>query len=450
MFQCLNTAWDEHVLLQTLFPFCILTLFLRHYSCSSEIYFSNNRDLTKKLHFTGVQYHTVILVLGEGSPLLLHGTGFLYHVISRAIYRVIVICHERDFHYFDKFLAPHEADRQVLDKLRKSKNVPIEDFQLLTDKTQWETALDLVIVSKNSKTFEEIKNLVIEQVGYEDVLRHLIQCFPWGEDGEILRMIESLNTQIMLTIDDFDESLIDASNLLCILPNEQKRHLLWQRLKQISRIDVSGFSRSLLPRIKNFRPLWISFSLLWHDEELYQTSICDMTSFFMACSHHLSQCFDALPSSMKNEMNCVPLIDGEALFPDYKTARYYFCQATRTPPRLRSFHFPIIEIDLMLSILHDIYTGSNENLKMFFMKIWEELLANVFGFLNFDGIVPKWTEMELVIIRTFGEICDEKANESEVSTDLTVALQLSLRVSEARRKLAANTASGKSDSELQT
>ena len=391
--------------------------------------------MTRELRFTGVQYHTVVLVFNRRSFSEPFDTSLLYQAISRATYRVILICHEKNFDYFYKLLIHVQADRQVLHQLRESKDVPMEDFQLLTDKLEWEIALDIVILTKNIGMFEKIKNLVIKQIGSKNVLGALIKSFPWGEEGEIVRMINSLNTQDVPIINDLLEYLSHASDLLWILPNKQKRRSLWQHVKQTSIIDDSGSLKTIstfLSTATDFRLLRINMSLAWHDEELYQNSICEMTSFLVACSHHLSQCFDALPSSMKKEMNCVPLIDGLQIFPEYETARDYSFQEKLNYGLVGFMYARFWEENFIYSTPYDIYTGSNGKLRMFFIAFWEVLLDVDLS--PFENYAPKYTIKELDIIYKFEEICNEKTKEVG-STDHSVALQISNIVSNLRNKI---------------
>ena len=402
-----------------------LTLFLGRYSYSPDEISSYE---TSNLQFTGVSYHTVILVLDRESLVRLNEQSFLlYQAISRATYRAILICHEEDFDYIYKLLTPDEADRQVLNKLRESKDVRVEDFQLLTDKRQWGIALELVIVTKNIGVFEKIKNLIIRQLGYKAVLINLLEFFHWGEEGEIVRMIESLNPQAVLTADELLSSLFYASLRLWILPNEQKRRSLWQSLKQTSIIST------FLSNTTDFCVFRIYLSLLWHDEELYQTTMRKVTSFFVACSHHLSQCFDALPSSMKEEMNCVPLIDGVELFLEYETARDKYFQENRGFLMLAS---PRCEDFFRSLSVSDLYTSTKEHFRSFFIRIWEEVSKDSYEVLipHEKHPIPECIKMELLFINSFERICKQKTNEMG-PTDLTVALQISYAVSKVRHEV---------------
>ena len=404
-------------------------IFVRRYSCSSAI-----RDFTfwtTKLQFTGVQYHSVICVL-DRRPCRQNGTSLLYQAISRATCRVIIICHEEDFDYFHKLLTPGEADRQVLGRLRESKSVRLEDLQLLTEERQWEIALNFIVLTKNIENFETIKSLVIEQIGFENVSKALIQCFPWGEEAEIVSMIESLNSPIQLTNSRFQSSLFEASNLLLVLPNEQKRRLLWQRVKQtiIMDDDIGFFEDSFSSSLFNATDICrrrIEFSLIWHDEELYQTTTRQLTPYFMAYSHHLSQCFDALPSPMKKEINCAPLINEVEIFPEWEILRDHFVPEQRRHHSMVSLGFLNEEFAIQ-SKLSEKYTGKNETLKTFFLKIWNLLLESLD--IYFLLIWPsEWTDKEVEIISTLDAICKQKTNETG-STDINVALEISRAVSD--------------------
>ena len=354
-------------------------IFVRRYSCSSAIHdWFPNAYWTSKLQFTGVQYHSVIFVTGRRHSYILFEESLLYQAVSRATCRVIIICHEKHFDYFHKVLTPDEADRQVLGRLRESKSVRLEDLQLLTEERQWLMALHHVILTGNIKNFEKIKNLLIKQIGFKEVSDALIRSFPLGEEGKIVSMIESLNTQILLTNDDFMDSLIHASKLLLALPNEQKRRFLWQRVKQtIIMDDDIGFFEDSFSSSSSFNATdicrrRIEFSLIWHDEELYQTTTRQLTPYFMACSHHLSQCFDALPSPMNKEMNCVPLTNGVEIFPVWNILlqRILILEKQQKDLPIGVSDFMTVEF-VIQSKLSDIYTGKNKNLKVFFMKIWE-------------------------------------------------------------------------------
>ena len=409
-------------------------IFCRRYSCSSAI-----RDLllddywTTKLQFTGVQYHSVIFVTDRLSYTQ-EKASLLYQAISRATCRVIIICHEKHFDYFHKLLTPDEADRQVLGRLRESKSVRLEDLQLLTEERQWETALYFVILTKNNKNFQTIKKLVIEKIGFESVSKALIRSFPWGEEGEIVSMIESLNTQILLTNHDFEYYLINVSKLLLVLPNEQKRRLLWQRLKHSLIIDDDAvFFNARFPSLFSATKLClrrIEFSLTWHDQELYQTSTREMTSFIVACSHHLSQCFDALPSPMKKEINCAPLINGVKIFPEWEVVRDNLFQELQKHRTIYSLDTITGEL-VIQSKLSERYTGNNENLKTLFIMIWKNLL---YYDTSLHSRNDSWTKIELKVISALDEICKQKTNETG-PTGLNVAQEVSRAVSDLRNNM---------------
>ena len=113
--------------------------------------------------FSGVQYHCVVIIVGEPVDLDaaydVNNLGRkLYHAISRATDKLVIICHEKQYDYFSELLRIDKVDILVLEKLRKKQSVDPEDFQLLQKFDDKMEALALLLQTKNIKHYKEMQS----------------------------------------------------------------------------------------------------------------------------------------------------------------------------------------------------------------------------------------------------------------------------------------------------
>ena len=107
-----------------------------------------------ELPFTGVQYHTVVIIVdakisqsGYYSQTLVD--DILYHTVSRALRRLIVLCHKTSYDWISRTLSLDSLELSVFMKMKSSENISEQDFSLIKTREELEEALEILIITKN-------------------------------------------------------------------------------------------------------------------------------------------------------------------------------------------------------------------------------------------------------------------------------------------------------------
>ena len=274
---------------------------------------------TSDLPFTGVEYHTVVIILKDRSQLHTSQSEFtylLYQSMSRAVFRVILVCHQNEVHFYTKLCSLHDGDLHVIHRLKRSQSVCKQNFSKIRSSNQWKEVLFILIATKNIDMFKNIKNLLLTNLEGSEILLHLVQSFPWGQNGEILEMMGMIQNLADLTalIDTKEllESLEIATYYLYWLPNVSVVRDLWKKFKKAENVNLLNlFLVSEKTHIYH-RFSAASFVLLvrsgacsvaWHDREWFKLVLDKIRAVLQYISSHSANCADELPKKQKEQSN---------------------------------------------------------------------------------------------------------------------------------------------------
>ena len=136
---------------------------LRSKFYSSFVYTNRHEDGFKRcpfkeLPFTGVQYHTVIIIMipKEGGTYYDY-SEVLYHAVSRTLRRALIICQFREYNELHPRLSLTTVDIHILLKLKKGGKLSQEEFQAIIKNNRIECAVEVLAVSNNAMQWEFLK-----------------------------------------------------------------------------------------------------------------------------------------------------------------------------------------------------------------------------------------------------------------------------------------------------
>ena len=291
------------------------------------------------LPFTGVQYHTVVIVLKDSVELHTSHSkilnGQLYQSMSRAVFRVILVCHQNEFDFYTNLCSLHDGDLHVIHRLKRSQSVGKQNVSKIISSNQWKEILFILIATKNIDMFRNIKDLLLKNLGISQVLLYLVQSFPWGQKGEILEMmgmIQNLpDVTAMCDPKELLESLEIAAYYLYWLPDVSVGRNLWKKFMKVVKMNLpklfSFFQQAYIYEqfsAASFDLLVRSgvCSVVWHDREMFKLVVGKIRAVLQHIASHSANCADELPTKMKEQFSLLPL-QVTSILPEEKVGDFF-------------------------------------------------------------------------------------------------------------------------------
>ena len=310
--------------------------------------------------FTGVQYNAVVVILRRffeeekdtkvsndlkdekvkdfKDHFRLNIVPLLYQTISRALNRVIVVCHESNLQVIqDLFALTFKAsDFNLFDKLREKEVIPKENFLSLKSEQELYDVFWIVVVTKNCTQFKIVKDL-IKNLPSEFVFEALVRYIPWGENGEILDMLDDFSTddyKSSLQLPKFLVPFLKSTNLLSRLPDVVlRRENLLDRIKGIVKIDMDDVIKGVDRYEYVLYDLVVS-SLAWNYKELFWVALEKLNSTIVAFSRFFIDLSVKMSHDMRELFMCTQL-SADQIFPRKKAEIFFqkYSAAFETAPK---------------------------------------------------------------------------------------------------------------------
>ena len=150
------------------------------------------------LNFTGVQYHTVVIIVGANGRRKLNCTDMeiLYHAVSRSLRRLIVLCHYTRYYWISRVLSLDNLDLSVFMKLNRGERLSDHDMRLIETKADLKEALQILIIRKEYTQLNRLLKYVLSsnlnQYLEEVMVRSLSPRMLNLEEPDLLGLLESV------------------------------------------------------------------------------------------------------------------------------------------------------------------------------------------------------------------------------------------------------------------
>ena len=152
------------------------------------------------LDFTGVQYHTVVIIVGaqirRNPEYSSHVDEILYHAVSRSLRRLIILCHELSYDWISGLLSLDNLDLNFFMKLSRGDQILDQDISLLKTPEDLNGALEILIIRKEYTQLNRFLRYVLSsnlnQYLEEVMIRSLGQRMVNLEEHDLLGLLKSV------------------------------------------------------------------------------------------------------------------------------------------------------------------------------------------------------------------------------------------------------------------
>ena len=150
------------------------------------------------LDFTGVQYHTVVIIVGSqirrDHPE--YPSRILYQAVSRSLRRLIILCHELNYDWISGLLSLDNVDLSFFMKLSRGEQILDRDMRLLKTPEDLNGALEILIIRKEYTQLNRLLKYVLgsnlnkylEEVMIRSLGRRMVNL----EEHDLLGLLKSV------------------------------------------------------------------------------------------------------------------------------------------------------------------------------------------------------------------------------------------------------------------
>ena len=254
------------------------------------------------LDFTGVQYHTVVIIVGaqvrRDPEYPSQVDEILYHAVSRSLRRLIILCHDLDYDWISGLLSLENLDLSFLMKLSRGEQIPDQDISLLKTPEDLNGALEILIIRKEYTQLNRLLKYVfgsnLNQY-LEEVIRRLGPRMVNLKEPDLLGLLEF----VLLPEGNFE--FFGYFFIHSLGRNISKMRNIFLKLQPQYHVNWEDFiSQQLNRRISSTVLNLMTASIVLLDSKLFSLVL----RVFKTAIHTITDIFLEISIEMPNHLKC--------------------------------------------------------------------------------------------------------------------------------------------------